>query len=134
MLKDHRFLGFLQSTPEFLGHLDELQKRILANAVRFDILLRYFWVSISPEQLRELETLIVEKRVEEVEQEEMLEEIARQMPLATKAARREDEAIVRVMDYKTEMCQMIDNIKDVEVFRCIDIDMPDNTTSNLQIT
>jgi hypothetical protein len=64
----------------------------------------------------------------------MLEEIARQMPLATKAARREDEAIVRVMDYKTEMCQMIDNIKDVEVFRCIDIDMPDNTTSNLQIT
>ena len=42
--------------------------------------------------------------------------------------------MVRIMDYKTEMCQMIDNIKDVEVFRCIDIDMSENTTSNLQIT
>ena len=83
----------------------------------------------------------MERRVEEVEQEEMLEEIARQMPVAVKAAtggnRRggaEEEAIIQVMDYKTEMCQMIDNIKDVEVFRCIDIDMSENTTQTMQIT
>lgn len=62
------------------------------------------------------------------------------MPVAVKAAggnRRggaEEEAIIQVMDYKTEMCQMIDNIKDVEVFRCIDIDMSENTTQTMQIT
>jgi len=38
-----------------------------------------------------------------------------------------------VMDYKTEMCQMIDNITAVDVFRGIDVDMPDNYISNLQV-
>jgi hypothetical protein len=54
--------------------------------------------------------------------------------VASSKGRSGEEEMVRVMDYKTEMCQMIDNIKDVEVFRCIDIDMSENTTSNLQIT
>lgn len=45
-LRDQRFLGFLQSTPDFVTHLDDLQKRVLSNAVRYDVLLRYFWVCV----------------------------------------------------------------------------------------
>lgn len=37
------------------------------------------------------------------------------------------------MDYKTEMCSMIDNISSVDVFRSIDVDMPDNYVANLQV-
>ena len=42
--------------------------------------------------------------------------------------------MVQAMDYKTEMCQMVDNIQEVEVFRCIDVDLDERTMSNLQIT
>ncbi len=38
------------------------------------------------------------------------------------------------MDYKNEMCSMIENINLVDVFRSIDVDMPDNYISNLQVT
>jgi flagellar biosynthesis protein FliP len=41
--------------------------------------------------------------------------------------------LLKIMDYKTEMCLMIDNISNVEVFRCIDVDMPDNYVANLQV-
>ena len=75
-LRDQRFLGFLQATPDFLTHLDDLQKRVLSNAVRYDVLLRYFWVCVTPEQIRDLETRIVERGVEDAVQEEMLREIA----------------------------------------------------------
>lgn len=77
MLKDHRFLGFLQSCPDFLSHLSELQKRTLSNCIRYDLLLRYFWVTTTPEVMRDLEALVVERQIEEVHQEDMLYEIAR---------------------------------------------------------
>ena len=70
------------------------------------------------------------RRVEEVETEEMLEEVNKWRPVSG-GKRAEEEALVRVMDYKTEMCQMIDEIQEVEVFRCIDVEMADTTTSNL---
>ena len=38
-----------------------------------------------------------------------------------------------ILDYKTEMCTMIDNINNVEVFRCLDVDMPENFMANLQV-
>ena len=41
--------------------------------------------------------------------------------------------MLRVMDYKTEMCQMIDNISILDVFRVIDIDMPDDYISHLEL-
>ena len=37
------------------------------------------------------------------------------------------------MDYKTEMCNMVDNITSIEVFRCLDVDMPDAFMSNLEV-
>jgi hypothetical protein len=40
---------------------------VLSNAVRYDLLLKYFWVCIGPEQLRELEEMIVRARIEEME-------------------------------------------------------------------
>ena len=61
----------------------------------------------------------------------MLDELAMQLPFALKGSKLEDASLIKVMDYKGEMCQMIDNIGDVEVFRCIDVDMPDNYISNL---
>ena len=87
--------------------MDEVQKRILGNAVRYDILLKYFWVSVSSEELKELEKCVMERRVEEAEREEIIEEIARQMPMVVKASQQRakgEEDMIRVMDYKTEMC------------------------------
>ena len=37
------------------------------------------------------------------------------------------------MDYKTEMCNMVDNITSIEVFRCLDVDMPDAFMANLEV-
>lgn len=66
----------------------------------------------------------------------MVKEIAKQMPFVMKGSKAmgSQDPIVKVMDYKTEMCLMIDNISNVEVFRSIDVDMPDNYISNLQVT
>jgi hypothetical protein len=120
--------------PEFLGSLNEVQKRILSNAVRHELLLRYFFASVSTEQMRQFEGYVVSARSGEAEQEEMLHDLAQKMPFALKAAKVESEAaLVRVLDYKGEMCAVVDNINDVEVFRCIDVDMPDNYISNLQV-
>ena len=134
MLRDHRFLKLIQEIPEFLGSLNEIQKRILANAVRHDILLKYFFSSVSVEQMRAFEGQVVEMRVGDAEQEEIMQELAQQMPFATKAAKvMGNDPLLKIMDYKTEMCLMIDNISNVEVFRCIDVDMPDNYVANLQV-
>ena len=58
------------------------------------------------------------------------------MPFVIKAAKgaQRDGISKVVMDYKNEMCSMIDNINMVDVFRSIDVDMPDNYISNLQVT
>ena len=62
----------------------------------------------------------------------MLKELAQQMPFAMKAAKlMQNDPLLKIMDYKTEMCQMIDNINSIDVFRSIDVDMPDNYISNL---
>ena len=134
MLRDHRFLKLIQDIPEFLGSLNEVQKRVLANAVRHDILLKYFFTSVSAEQMRAFEGQVVETRVGDADAEEVLEELAQQMPFATKAAKgMTNDPLLKIMDYKTEMCLMIDNISNVEVFRCIDVDMPDSYVANLQV-
>lgn len=62
LIKDHRFLKMIQDVPEFIASLNETQKRILANAVKHDILLRYFFASISFEQMQQFEGLVVEQR------------------------------------------------------------------------
>lgn len=131
LLRDHRFLKLVQEVPEFLGSLNEVQKRILANAVRHDVLLRYFFASVSAEQMRAFEAQALELRVGDAEQEAVLRELAEQMPAGKALAA---DPLLRVMDYKTEMCAMVDNIHDLEVFRCIDVDMPDNYIANLQVT
>jgi hypothetical protein len=41
---------------------------------------------------------------------------------------------MKIMDYKTEMCLMIESIDNIEAFRCLDVDMPDNYISNLQVS
>lgn len=41
-----------------------------------------------------------------------------------------DDPLVKMLDYKQEMCQIIDNIQSVDVFRMIDIDLPDNYLNN----
>lgn len=56
------------------------------------------------------------------------------MPFTMKASKLSfNDPMLRVMDYKTEMCQMIDNISILDVFRVIDIDMPDNYISHLEL-
>lgn len=134
MLRDHRFLKLIQDIPEFLGSLNEIQKRILANAVRHDVLLKYFFASVTVEQMRAFEGQVVEMRVGDAEQEEIMQELAQQMPFANKAAKvMGNDPLLKIMDYKTEMCLMIDNISNVEFFRSIDVDMPDNYIANLQV-
>ena len=76
-MRDQRFLAFLHTAPDFLGQLTELQKRVLGNCLRYDLLLRPFWLTVSLDQLRKLEGAIVEGRVQEAEREEMLMEVAR---------------------------------------------------------
>ena len=115
-----------------MGSLNEIQKRILSNAVRHDVLLKYFFTSVSVEQLKMFESQVVELRVGDVEQEEVLNELAEQMPFALKASKiMQNDPLLKIMDYKTEMCSMIENISNIEVFRCIDVDMADNYISNL---
>jgi hypothetical protein len=115
--------------------LNEVQKRILSNAVRNDVLLRYFFASVSAEQMRAFESQVLELRVGDADQEVILQELAEQMPFALKASKvMASDPLLRIMDYKTEMCTMIDNIQDPEVFRSIDVDMPDNYIANLQVT
>ena len=115
--------------------MNEVQKRILSNAVRNDVLLRYFFASVSAEQMRAFESQVLELRVGDADQEVILQELADQMPFALKASKvMASDPLLRIMDYKTEMCTMIDNIQDPEVFRSIDVDMPDNYIANLQVT
>jgi hypothetical protein len=54
------------------------------------------------------------------------------MPFTIKGAAKSQEQMMRsILDYKTEMCTMIDNINNVEVFRCLDVDMPETFMVNL---
>lgn len=62
----------------------------------------------------------------------MLLSLAASLPFAMKASKlNNNDSLVRILDYKTEMCQMIENISNIDVFRSIDVDMPDNYISNL---
>ena len=84
--------------------------------------------------MKNFESMVIQQRAEDAQQEEVLIEISRQMPFTIKGAARSQESMMRnILDYKTEMCTMIDNITNVEVFRCLDIDMPDNFMANLQV-
>lgn len=107
---------------------------MLAQCVRHDILLKYFFVCLPQEQLKDFEARVLQQRAEDAQLEEVLLEISRQMPFTMKGAARSQEQLMRsVMDYKTEMCTMIDIINNVEVFRCLDIDMPESFMANLQV-
>ena len=72
--RDQKFLKLVQEAPEFLYTLNDQQKQILQHAIRNDILLKYFFVSISQEQLQEFENFIVELNREQ-EYEEVLQEL-----------------------------------------------------------
>ncbi len=117
-------MRLMQAVPEFIAMLDETQKRVLSECVKREITLKWFWAAVNPEQIREFE------RRARGEQE--AEEIAKVMHMVRRGDPREEQ-IVKVLDYKTEMCSMIDNISNVEVFRSIDVDMPDSYISNLQL-
>ena len=39
----------------------------------------------------------------------------------------------KILDYKEEIFVLIDNINDIDVFRHINVDLPDNFLSNLQL-
>lgn len=57
------------------------------------------------------------------------------MPISLKAqqVQNSDSSMMRILDYKSEMCQVVDNIRIIDVFRNIDVDLPDNYISNLQL-
>ncbi len=57
------------------------------------------------------------------------------MPFTIKGAKisQQTESLLKAMDYKTEMCTMVDNINNIEVFRSLDVDMPDTFMSNLEV-
>lgn len=42
--------------------------------------------------------------------------------------------LVKILDYKQDMCAMIDTITSVDVFKSIDIDLPDNYLNRAQFT
>lgn len=44
-----------------------------------------------------------------------------------------NDPLMKILDYKEEMCQVVENIRIIEVFRNIDVDLPDNYISNLQL-
>jgi hypothetical protein len=54
------------------------------------------------------------------------------MPMGNKPKKQyEEESLSRILDYRTEMSTIIENIKIIDVFRSIDVDLPDNFLSNL---
>ena len=56
------------------------------------------------------------------------------MPFKVKPASKKYQPLVKILDYKQEMCQIINNIHSVDVFRMIDIDLPDNYLNSAQFT
>ncbi|CDW74513.1 tpr domain containing protein [Stylonychia lemnae] len=133
--KDHRFLQLIQEIPEFLSTINENQRIILQNAIKNEILLKYFFISVSYEQLQEFEAFVLNQQ-QDAEYDEVLKELASQMPFQIKNSKANTnvDPLVKILDYKFDMCSIIDLISNVEVFRSIDIDLPDNYLNNATFT
>jgi hypothetical protein len=90
---------------------------------------------------------VVISQAKDAEYEELLKELATLMPLHTKNSKKGgasgpllgdksplisggSDPLVKILDYKQDMCAIIDTIQSVDVFRSIDIDLPDNYLNN----
>eukprot|EP00347_Sterkiella_histriomuscorum_P018564 403345037 len=147
--KDHRFLQLIQEIPEFQQTLNDNQKLILQNALKNEILLKYFFVSVSVDQLLVFEKFVI-AQAKDAEYDEVLKDLAQQMPFQIRGGKNNlngksrdksgimsinnNDPLVKILDYKQDMCTIIDTIQSVDVFRSIDIDLPDNYLNNAQFT
>lgn len=85
-------------------------------------------MSISQQQMQEF-MKIADQHQSEAEQVQMLKELTSLMTINS----HKGETMQKIMDYKQEMCMVIENIKNLEVFSCINVDLTENFLSNLQL-
>lgn len=73
------------------------------------------------------------------EYEELLKDLSSQMPFTSKIGGKsigrdsDSETLARILDYKDMMCQVIDNIQFPKIFRIIQLDLPEDYVSEMQI-
>jgi len=78
---DAKFLRlFAAQDAKFQSILTDLQKRILSNAIKKKILLKYFLATLSQEQVSQFESITVEMR-RKVEYQDILEQLHKQVPM-----------------------------------------------------